>query len=146
MTTRRKAPGPRAPRDRGTGRVKAFSIWDVDELTRFCDWAVAKDEPWARAWVILARTGLRSGELLGLRWGDLDFSKSEMRIERALHCDETLPLGERFVVGPVKGGRPRTVTYDQTCSLLFAGLAEGVAIGAGRGDWQRDSAARPAIS
>ena len=105
---------PKGPTSR---RVKPFSIWDVDELTRFCDWALAEDEPWARAWVILARTGLRSGELLGLRWGDLDFDKSEVRIERALHCDETLPLGERFV--PVKGGRPRTVTFDKTCSLLL---------------------------
>ena len=99
--------------------MKPFSIWDVDELTRFCDWALANDEPWARAWVILARTGLRSGELLGLRWGDIDFNKSEVGIERALHCDETLPLGERFVIGPVKGGRPRTVTFDRTCALLL---------------------------
>jgi integrase len=107
------------PKGATSRRVKPFSIWDVDELTRFCDWAMAKDEPWARAWVILARTGLRSGELLGLRWGDIDFNKSEMRIERALHCDETLPLGERFVIGPVKGGRPRRVTFDKTCSLLL---------------------------
>ncbi len=107
---------PKGPTSR---RVKPFSIWDVDELTRFCDWALAKDEPWARAWVILARTGLRSGELLGLRWGDLDFTKREMRIERALHCDETLPLGQRYVIGPVKGGRPRTVTFDTTCALLL---------------------------
>lgn len=107
---------PKGPTSR---RVKPFSIWDVDELSRFCDWALANDKPWARAWVILARTGLRSGELLGLPWGDIDFNKSEMRIERALHCDEALPLGERFVIGPVKGGRPRTVTFDRTCALLL---------------------------
>jgi integrase len=107
------------PKGPTSQRVKPFSIWDVDELTRFCDWALANDEPWARAWVILARTGLRSGELLGLRWGDIDFNKSEVGIERALHCDETLPLGERFVIGPVKGGRPRTVTFDRTCALLL---------------------------
>lgn len=92
------------PKRETARRVKAFTIWDVDELTRLCDWALREEEPWARAWVILARTGLRSGELLGLRWGDFDFNKSEMRIERALHCDETLPLGERFVIGPIKGG------------------------------------------
>jgi|GEM_PF-307997 len=107
------------PKGETAKRVKPFSIWNVEQLTRFCDWAIAEDEAWARAWVILARTGLRSGELLGLRWGDLDFNRSEMRIERALHCDETLPLGERFVIGPVKGGRPRTVTFDKTCSLLL---------------------------
>jgi integrase len=107
------------PKGETAKRVKPFSIWNVEQLSRFCDWALAEDEPWARAWVILARTGLRSGELVGLRWGDLDLTRSEMRIERALHCDETLPLGERFVIGPVKGGRPRTVTFDKTCSLLL---------------------------
>ena len=34
-------------------------------------------------------------------------------IERALHYDETLPLGERCVIGSVEGGRPRTVPFDR---------------------------------
>ena len=86
-------------------RVKPFSIWNVDELTRFCDWALAEDEPWARAWVILSRTGLRSGEVLALRWGDLDFNRNEMRIERALHYDESLPLA-RALRDRASQGRP----------------------------------------
>lgn len=65
------------------------------------------------------RTGLPSGELLGLRWGDLDFTKREMRVERALHYDETLSFGARYVIGPVKGGRPRTITFDQTRAALL---------------------------
>lgn len=109
------------PRGETAKRVKPFSIWNVEQLTSFCDWAVANDEPWARAFVLLSRTGLRSGELLALRWGDLDFTKNEMRIERALHYDETLPLDERYVIGQVKGGRPRTVTFDQTCAVLLQG-------------------------
>lgn len=113
------------PRGETAKRVKPFSIWNVDQLTRFCDWALAEDEPWARAWVLLARTGLRSGELLALRWGDLDLNKREMRIERALHYDETLPVGERYVIGSVKGGRPRTVTFDKTCAELLQ-------------DWRKD--------
>lgn len=107
------------PRGESAKRVKPFVIWNVDQLTRFCEWAVAEDEAWALAWVLLARTGLRSGEVLGLRWGDLDFNKNEMRIERALHYDETLPACERYVIGPVKGGRPRTVTFDPVCSRML---------------------------
>ncbi len=103
------------PKGETAKRVKPFSIWNVEQLTGFCDWATAEDEPWAVAWVLLARTGLRSGELLALRWGDLDFAKREMRLERALHYDETRPRGERYVLGPPKGGRSRTVTFDQTC-------------------------------
>lgn len=107
------------PKGERAKRVKPFSIWDVDELTRFCDWALAEDEPWARAFVLLSRTGLRSGEILALRWGDLNFTKNEMRVERALHYDESLPLSERYVIGQVKGGRPRTVTFDKTCATLL---------------------------
>lgn len=107
------------PRGERARRVKPFVIWNVDQLTHFCDWALAEDEPFARVWIILSRTGLRSGEILALRWRDLDTNKNEMRIERALHYDETLPLGERYVIGQVKGGRPRTVTYDKTCADLL---------------------------
>jgi integrase len=107
------------PRGERARRVKPFVIWNVDQLTHFCDWALAEDEPFARVWIILSRTGLRSGEILALRWGDLDTNKNEMRVERALHYDETLLLGERYVIGRVKGGRPRTVTYDKTCADLL---------------------------
>lgn len=107
------------PRGERARRVKPFVIWNVEQLTHFCDWALAEDEPFALAWIILSRTGLRSGEILALRWGDLDTNKNEMRIERALHYDESLPLGQRYVIGQVKGGRPRTVTYDKTCADLL---------------------------
>lgn len=107
------------PKGETAKRVKPFVIWHVDQLTRFCDWALRTDQPWARAFVLLSRTGLRSGEILALRWGDLDLNRNQMRIERALHYDETLPCTQRYVIGPVKGGRPRTVTFDQTCASLL---------------------------
>ena len=107
------------PRGETAKRVKPFVIWNVEQLTSFCDWALTDDEPWAHAWILLSRTGLRSGELLALRWGDIDVNKSEMRIERALHYDETLPVGERYVIGSVKGGRPRIVSFDRTCTSIL---------------------------
>ncbi|KRF03488.1 hypothetical protein ASG88_22035 [Nocardioides sp. Soil777] len=107
------------PKGESAKRVKPFAIWNVEQLTRFCDWALTEDEPWATAWVLLPRTGLRSGELLGLRWGDVDLVKQELRIERALHYDETRPAGDRYAIGAVKGGRPRTVTIDTTCVTLL---------------------------
>jgi integrase len=35
--------------------------------------------------VLLAYTGLRAGEAIGLQWGDVDFSKRTIRIERQVH-------------------------------------------------------------
>lgn len=121
IITRNPANSKRSGRPRGESakRVKPFVIWDVEQLTSFSDWVLAEDQPWARAFVLLSRTRLRSGEVLALRWGDLNFDKAEMRIERALHYDETLPTGERYVIGSVKGGRPRTVSLDRTCAAML---------------------------
>lgn len=46
------------PRGETAKRVKPCVIWNVEQLTSFCDWALADDEPWARAWILLSRTGL----------------------------------------------------------------------------------------
>ena len=120
------------PKGESAKRVKPFSIWNVEQLTGFCDWALAEDEPWARAWVLFARTGLRSGELLALRWGDLDFNKQEMRVERALHYDETLPA-RRAVRDRPGQGRPTAHRHlRQDLRGAPAGLAEGAAGAAGR--------------
>ena len=116
------------PKGESAKRVKPFSIWNVEQLPSFCDWAIAENEPWSRAWVLFTRTGRRTGELLALSWGDLDFNKHEIRVERALHYDETLPVGERYVIGTVKGGRPRTITFDRTCATLLE-------------DWRKDAPA-----
>lgn len=67
----------------------------------------------------LSRTGLRSGELLALQWGELHFDKREIRIERALHDGQTPPPGDRYVLGPVKGGPSRTIAFDLTCGALL---------------------------
>ncbi len=68
------------PRGETAKRVKPFVIWNVEQLITFCDWALAEEEPWARAWSLLSRTGLRSGEVLALRWG-----KHRLQQERDAH-------------------------------------------------------------
>jgi integrase len=95
--------GPRARRE------KPFKVWTSAQVSAFCAWALANDEPWAVAWTLLARTGMRSGEMLALRWGDFDFEGKTLNIERSTHYDESRPEGERFYVGPVKGDVPRRI-------------------------------------
>jgi integrase len=63
-------------------RAPEMKSWTRDELACFLS-HVQRDRLYA-AWLLLATTGMRRGEVLGLRWPDLDFSASRLRIERAL--------------------------------------------------------------
>ena len=49
------------------------SYRDIDEVTRFL--SAAKKEEVYIAFVLAIYTGMRSGEILGLKWRDIDFEK-----------------------------------------------------------------------
>ncbi|MGH2442186.1 MAG: site-specific integrase [Chloroflexota bacterium] len=44
----------------------------------------SRDDPLHALWVVLATTGLRLGEALGLRWGDIDLDAGRLSVQRAL--------------------------------------------------------------
>jgi integrase len=58
-------------------------------------------------YVVAVYTGLRQGELLGLKWGDLDLDAGKLTVQRSLAFDGTLNLPKR------KNSR-RTVTLTRT--------------------------------
>lgn len=102
-------------------RVKPFQVWNAAQVSTFCDWALQTEQPWAHAWTILVRTGLRSGELLALLWSDVDLTGQHVDIERTQRYNEALPLGQRYEIAPPKGGRPRRVALDDETVDAFLG-------------------------
>ncbi len=78
----------------------------------------AAPEPWRLLVLTAVYTGLRRGELLALRWGDLHTgaARPSIRVQRSL---QYLRSGEVREKGP-KGGRPRSVpmTAALTTALL----------------------------
>ncbi len=102
--------------------------WSSEEIQRFFD-AVA-GERLSMAFVLLATTGMRRGEVLGLRWEDVDLDG------RALSIVQTLTtVSNRIHVGPPKTGKSRrrvtldTVTFDALRAHRMRQLEERLASG-----------------
>ena len=60
----------RAPNRRCRSHVPRPVAWDAEQVRRFLD--IAVDDRWAALWLLAATTGARRGELVGLRWADVD--------------------------------------------------------------------------
>ena len=83
------------------------------EARRFLEAARETGDRFEALYVLAITTGLRRGELLGLRWNDADLDRGTLRVGRALVRE-----GGRYVVGETKTKRgrrrvnltPRTVT------------------------------------
>jgi integrase len=69
--------------------------WSADEAKRFLE--AARLDPLYPAFVLLMLYGLRRGEVLGLRWQDVDFQLHELRIRNQLQR-----VGGSLRQGPVK--------------------------------------------
>ncbi len=89
-----------------TSRPKAHP-WEPEELGRFLDHSAA--DPLGPLFELAAFTGLRRGELLGLRWADVDVERSRLTVRRQI-----VQLGHATEVGPIKtaGGQDRVVDLD----------------------------------
>jgi integrase len=81
-------------------------LWSGDELGRFLGHVA--DEPDHPLWRLLAMTGMRRGEALGLQWADIDGDPGTVRIRR-----RRLQVGTRMVVeAGTKTSEGRTIDLD----------------------------------
>ena len=79
LITRNPADAVKMPRVPPT----QFTIVDRADIARFIE--LAKENPYGNEMVLLLLTGLRLGELCGLRWEDIDFAAGTMHVQRQLH-------------------------------------------------------------
>lgn len=75
-------------------------VWTADELRRFLD--AAADDPLFPAFHVAAFTGIRRGELCGLRWDAVDLDAAVLHIRRTLTV-----VGPNLVWGEPKTARGR---------------------------------------
>jgi integrase len=90
---------------------REMRIWDDEQIARFLD--VADQSIYGPLWVLALYTGLRRGELCGLRWGDIEWEGGILHVRQSITV-----IGGREVVQTPKSGRQRTVSVPE--SLLEA--------------------------
>ena len=90
-----------------------MTTWSSDQLKAFS--TVAQESRMRNAFTILASTGMRRGEALGLRWVDVDFDSSQLAIVQTVST-----VDSKVVVGqPKTSGSRRTVyVHDATIKAL----------------------------
>ncbi len=63
-------------------RIKETKIWSFNEIHSFLD--QCKEERHYITFLLAIYTGMRRGEILGLKWSDIDFKNKIIRVEQAL--------------------------------------------------------------
>lgn len=96
---RAKPPRPRA------ATTTELRVWTPGELRRFLDFVV--EHRLEAAWHVSAMTGMRRGEVLGLRWADVDLDNARIHVRRAL-----VSVAYKLVMSTPKNHRPRVVDLD----------------------------------
>jgi integrase len=91
-----------------------MQTWNEDDITRFLE--VAKDSPYYELFYLALFTGMRRSELLGLKWGDVDFIMSQIYVSRSLHH---LKDGSYIFTEPKSAKSRRTIALSPSTTLLL---------------------------
>ena len=94
---------------RGRSLPQTMSAADVDRLLAGCDRTTVSGRRDFSVLVLLARLGLRSGEVAALELGDVDWRAGEIVVRGKARRKDRLPLPEEVgeaLVDYLRGGRP----------------------------------------
>ena len=89
------------PRAKGDGS-KEMKTWTKEQLKAFLE--SVKGDRLSPLWHVIAMTGMRRGEAIGLRWTDIDLENSRLSVRRAL-----IPTNREVVVSEPKTVKGRRV-------------------------------------
>jgi integrase len=94
--------------------------WTADQLRAFLGWSDGNSQNHALWWV-LAHTGMRRGELLALRWRDIDLDAATVSVRRSVGVIKYKGQPRQIREGDTKTARPRVIDLDlATVAILRA--------------------------
>jgi integrase len=85
-----------------------MQTFTAEQAERFLNGAEAIDSPYYPFFVVMLHTGMRPGELAGLKWSDWD--GTTLTVQRALKYEQ---VGQPRVLGPTKTGRPKVIPLGE---------------------------------
>ena len=77
-------PADAADPPRGGQKSDGVHSWDAATLRKFLAASSASGDRLHPLWVLLATTGMRRGEALGLRWSDVDLDAGRLRVVQTI--------------------------------------------------------------
>jgi len=84
-------------------RKPKYDFFDFEEADRLIE---AADGQWCTMIILALKTGVRQGEILGLRWDDVDLKSGQIHINQG---------NWRGHIDTPKGGRSRTIPLSPQC-------------------------------
>jgi integrase len=106
-------PAERAkPPKPGRTSARELRFWEPEQLARFLDHV--RGSRLEALWHLAAFTGMRRGELLGLRWGDIDFELRRLCVRRNL-----VSVAYRLVETTPKTHQARVIDLDDTTVTMM---------------------------
>lgn len=105
----RLARNPADASDPPPGGQKSDTVqaWDAPTLRRFLESSRSAEDRLHALWLLLATTGMRRGEALGLRWHDVDLEGARLRVVQTI-----IQIGSKVPVS-----EPKTVRGRRAISL-----------------------------
>jgi integrase len=109
------------PRVAGPGS-REMKTWSAQQVRAFLE--ATKDDRLYPLWRLFCLTGMRRGEVLGVKWEDLDLEAGRLAVRRSL-----IPLGEEVIVSEPKTAKGRrSIALDaETVEVLKAQAARQLA-------------------
>jgi integrase len=72
--------------DKPKRKRKQVNTWTIEECNRFLEYAKKDSKPHFYILYLLAiYTGMRRGEILGLKWTDVNFEQKKISVSRTLY-------------------------------------------------------------
>jgi integrase len=93
-------------------RAPEIVCWEPHELAKFLQ--AVKGDRLEAAWRVAAMTGMRRGEVLGLRWGDIDLDTSRIAVRNAI-----VSVAYEVLESTPKSHQARVIDLDPETNALL---------------------------